>query len=536
MKHLRIAAIVAFFLSAPTAAQEYGWDRADEAGIEFRVHKKLKRLPLKLGSGDSYLVARYEPIDAGDYIHGKFGPAPWGLKVIQFKKPDATAAAADGKDDPKAKEAEGGDKTGTVSAGRKKDEVARNFNDWVHDAGKGPSQRYVIEAKPFKKNRGKGDKLAYEWWEYTNTMQASYAGQQFEILIYNYAAVYDLGDRIVTLVCDVPIQKEGKKQPDGKYKSIASNMLLSVSALDTEDGSDSTVGDARRDQYADTPAKQKALEAAKANIADMIGKGWDYFTTPSYIVLYSWDPGRPDKRLKQYKISKELADSLEEMRKLYQQFYPPHDKMGSPYSVLRILYDHSQFASYGGTSGGVVGWFSPTTKELVVFCADSLQPGLTDAVTFHEGWHQYCDSYFGTELHRWFDEGTGDFFGSYELQGRDKWKYEPSKMRKDSLRRMLNEDSWVRFSEIVTWNKDKFYGGRATDYYAQGYAMIDFFRRGPDKLGRKWNPEWSKILETYRDVALKTKKQKEACEAAFKDADWEGMEKLWLEWVKKEIL
>ena len=38
--------------------------------------------------------------------------------------------------------------------------------------------------------------------------------------------------------------------------------------------------------------------------------------------------------------------------------------------------------------------------------------GMTEAVTFHEGWHQYCDSYFGFELQRWFDEGHGDYFGS----------------------------------------------------------------------------------------------------------------------------
>lgn len=534
MKHLGFAAAVAAILVATAHAQEYVWDRADEAGIEFRVHKRLKRLPLRLGDGDDYLVARYEPIDSGDFIHGKFGPAPWGLRVIQFKKAGETADAE--KPEPKAKADEAGDEaTGTASAGRTKDKVARNFNDWVRDAGKGPSQRYVVEAKPFKKNKGKGDKLAYDWWEYTNTTQMTNGYQQFEVLIYNFAAAYDLGDRIVTVICDVPV-KDGKSQPEPKYKTIANTMLLSVSQLGATDDTDSTIGDAKRDQYADTPEKQKALEAAKANIADMMGKGWDYFTTPSYIVLYSWDATKADKRIKQYKASKELVDSLEEMRKLYQQLYPPHDKMGTPYSVVRILYDYSQFSSYGGTPGGVVGWFSPATKELVVFFADTLQPGLTDAVTYHEGWHQYCDSFFGTEMHRWFDEGTGDYFGSFELQGRGKWKYEPSKLRKDELRRMLNESSWVPFSEIVTWNKDKFYGNRATDYYAQGYAMIDFFRRGPDKLGRKWNPAWSKILDTYRDVALQTKKQKEACDAAFKDADWEGMEKLWVDWVKKEIL
>jgi hypothetical protein len=205
--------------------------------------------------------------------------------------------------------------------------------------------------------------------------------------------------------------------------------------------------------------------------------------------------------------------------------------------VLRILFSKDQFDSYGSTGGGVVGWFSPQTKELVIFTGDVvLGPGATKAIAFHEGWHQYCDSFFGTELHRWFDEGTGDFFGSYDLQGRGRWKYDNSKMRRETLRRLLNDETWVPFSEIVTWNKDKFYGPRTTDFYAQGYAMVDFLRRGPEKLGRRWDESWTGILERYCEVARATKDQKKALEAAFKDVDWDKMQKAWVEWVKKELL
>lgn len=513
---IALAALAAALVAAPTPAQDYRWDRIEDLGIQYRVYRKLKRLPLKLGQSEPHLVARYEPLSPSDFIWGKYGRFSWELNVYAFGGADAARA-------------EKGKAGRSISARR----TSRSFREFVTKKG---GRRFVVKGKKYKKNKGKGKKLPYEWWEFTDTHKMSNGyGQSFDQLWYNFAAVYDLPNgKEVALVLHVPIKKT---RPGSKERGWALNMLRSLSLLDEDD--DGAGGHARKDQYADTPAKKKALQHAKANIADMIGKGWDYFTTPSYIVIFSWDPTKPDMERKQLRIAKDLAQKMEKIREKYMEDYPPHEKMGNPYSVLRICFNYEQFQQYGGSSGGVVGWFSPTTKELVIFTGDLLMgKGSTDAVAFHEGWHQYADSYFGVELQRWFDEGTGDYYGSWVLKGR-RWQYVPSKMRRSTLRRLLNQEAWVPFSEIVTWNKDKFYGAKASDYYAQGYAMIDFLRRGPEKMKRKWDPKWTPILETYRKKVLEHRNAKKAVEetfAQFKQEDWEKMERAWVEWVKKEIL
>ena len=41
--------------------------------------------------------------------------------------------------------------------------------------------------------------------------------------------------------------------------------------------------------------------------------------------------------------------------------------MKMPYSVFRVCATYEQFQKYGSSPRGVVGWFSPRSKELVVF-------------------------------------------------------------------------------------------------------------------------------------------------------------------------
>ena len=212
--------------------------------------------------------------------------------------------------------------------------------------------------------------------------------------------------------------------------------------------------------------------------------------------------------------------------------------MAKPYSVLRIAADYTEFRQYGNVPRGVVGFFSPKSKELVMFDDAQNQFGGEDYVVhvaFHEAWHQYANAYFGNmELHRWFDEGTGDFFGGFTKPGR-KWKYNYDKGRFQSIRRQLNDESYIPLAEIVTWNKDKFYGRRGADHYAQGYSFVDFLFRGKKKTGRKWDPSWDDIIPTYVKTCLETKSQKKAAEAAFAGVDFDAIETAWITWVKKHM-
>ncbi len=508
-------------LALPLAAQDYRFDEIADVGVKFKVYRKLERLPLKLGQSSKYQKARYEPGGAGDYIHGRYGAFSWELNIYEFRKSEPVAPAEGEKSD------------GTDSGPQTKSSKPVDFRTWVVEAGMDGSnqdRKFLVKGKAVP---GRGKRmLPHTWYEYTDTNKMTNGSESFDQLWYSWAAVYEFPEREIVLVCHVPVKKGTKAER--KHETWARTMLTSLALLDDDGNAEEDV-DAERDLHADDDKKKAELEKAKGNIKDL--PWWDYFTTPHYIVLYSWPSKHKDnheKRRKAYKNAKDLADDMERMHEMYEEYYPPHEKMLDTYSVMRICADYDEFRKYGDTGGGTVGWFSPFTKELVFFIAEVYQPGLTKAVAFHEGWHQYSDKYFNlemkSELHRWFDEGTGDFFGSHTWTGR-KWEYETSKMRKIDIKTIVNTKKHVPWREIVSWNKDKFYGNRASDFYAQGYSMVDFLRNG-SRNKSKWDPTWEPILDTYRKVMLEEKDQKKAVEAAFQGVDWDKIEECWLAWVK----
>lgn len=539
-------------LVAPLAAQgDFNEEKLAEFGIKLPVHKKLSRLPMQLGHEEyTHLKAKYEPKDENDFISGRRGTYHWYLEFYDFPKV-VTAAKTDKTDDPRKalKEA-------AIERGR-----AANFKEFVTSDKDRSSQdrKFVIKEKEMP---AKGGKLGYRWWEYYDTLKMQRGPETFDQLWYKLTAVFDLPDRELAICLDVPVQKGDR--PQEKHAGWAKFMFSNVVTLsDKETGKTEkeAAGEAKKDALAESPEGKASLERAKKNIAGL--KGWDYFTSQNYVVLFSWDYEKEGKRAPMEAYAKDLASKLEKMRLLYMELYPPHENFLKTYSVLRICYSHQQFQQYGNSSGGVVGWFNPGTKELVFFKGDALMgSGATETVAFHEGWHQYADSYFrkpkrkapgsekkdasateaadvgevgepGAELHRWFDEGTGDYFGSYVWNG-SKWSYFASKMRKGDIKVIVNTGKQVPLREIVSWNKDRFYGAGAADYYAQAYSMIDFFRRGKT-MGAGWDDAWAKILDTYRDKMLETGDQKKAVEAAFQGVDWDKLEAAWLRWVKEYL-
>ena len=158
-------------------------------------------------------------------------------------------------------------------------------------------------------------------------------------------------------------------------------------------------------------------------------------------------------------------------------------------------------------------------------------------VAFHEGWHQYADSYFDTTLHRWFGEGQGDWFGAWTKTG-SKWTFKPARGRiigPTGILMQVRRKKHVPFRTIISWNMDKFYGPKAVYHYAQGYAMVDFLRRGKKLLRGKWNKSWDNILDDYRKTMLETKDQKKALEVAYGKIDMTELDLAFQEYVLKCI-
>ncbi|MCB9868627.1 MAG: hypothetical protein H6837_02155 [Planctomycetes bacterium] len=508
-----------FALTPSLHAQEYRDEKIVDVGIEITISKRLKRLPIRLDSSDPSLRAKFRPQDEKDYVQTAQGPYWWYTNVREWKTDTGPktgpgkAAAEPGKGKDKGKtDPEADEKTKELleKLNIKIREEAKSFEQWVKSE---EPYRFLTKGRVVKP---RGKFLGYKHWEYLTK-----AGTSLDW--YNAAAVYTLGSREVALIISMPLAKGDK--PVGKFATFLRRCITSARALAPEEAE--LADSARRDKHADTDEKKAALEIAKKNIQSL--RGWDYFTTPSYIVLYSWEDV---SKMGAYVFCKRLVTKLEAMRMLYQDYYPPRKGMKMPYSVFRICATYEQFQKYGDSPPGVVGWFSPRSKELVVFQGgDKLMraKGATDTVTFHEGWHQYCDAYFGTELHRWFDEGHGDFFGAHVQRGNG-WYYAGSHMRHKWVKLMVKKGDFVPFKDIVTWNKDKFYGQRAAYYYAQAYGMIDFLRRGR-VMGKKFDPSWEQILPTYQKVALEKHDQSAAVKAAFAKVDYKAMEEAWKDWV-----
>ncbi|MCA8950132.1 MAG: hypothetical protein KDE27_11565, partial [Planctomycetes bacterium] len=284
--------------AAPAAAQDWRTEAVPEARIEITAPSRLERLPMRYGETGPYHRARFMSKDLQDTVRGY----AWQTDVYIFPKKsadDGGIAIPKGMPPEAAKEF----KAAMAQFGAKS---YASFKAWLD------AQKKVEIIQDGKAMRAKNGKLAYEhWvWRYEN-------GWGPTGVCWCEAAVYDFDGQQSALVIEIPLEKADGK-PKSKWKNIISKMIRSgdeyevtEAALDTSD---------KRFQYADTPAKKAALEKAMANIANL--DGWDLFTQPNYIVLYSWDFEKSDQANKAKKLAEFYAERLEKMRELYTTLYP----------------------------------------------------------------------------------------------------------------------------------------------------------------------------------------------------------------------
>ncbi len=225
--------------------------------------------------------------------------------------------------------------------------------------------------------------------------------------------------------------------------------------------------------------------------------GWTALPTPSkeYVIKTSSD----DK-----KFIKEVIERLESSRKLFERDFPPAKPIGH-ISVVRICSDLDEFRKYGGIGGGAVGFFSPSSTELVLFDARETNRNKTFAVMTHEAFHQYCHFLFNeSAAHRWFDEGHGDYYGGVEFKGRRAiiTPRMPSGLdRLPGARQMIRDDEmkplWVHINyDHQQWQNQ---GPTGVEGYQQSWSLIYFLRQGA--LGKVssavWEKEYANIIPNY---------------------------------------
>jgi hypothetical protein len=512
--------------AASLSAQEYTWQDMPAQKMRFQLHKKLAQVPMRIGDLTPNQVAKFEPEADGDYIWGRYGRFKWSLEIFEFQgtAPDDPDAPTTGEGSPP----QGKDEAEAAArAAFKKDATKRTFEEWVKDPkNSGSNRRYLVEGKAQKAT---SKKLGFTWWEFTQTtaMVNGY-GDQFDQVWHYTAAAFTMPDgREIALICGVPVKKD---KPDQKWATIIKRMLTSVTAIAADPDED--LSDADRDKFAETEAQKKSLEILKDNIRNL--DNWDYFTTPDFIITFGWS--KPEQRKEMLRFSRWVGDRLEEARTMFRERFPPHENMKTNYSIIRVCHSYDEFRKYGETSYGVVGWFSPSSKEFVIYYDKQRELIGSEeemlSVAYHEAWHQYSDQYWpDVELHRWFDEGMAEYFGAHRLKGKRK-VYVALKGRIAEMQPLLGSKTYVPSAEIVAWDRATFYGANASAHYAQAWVMVDFLIRGPDKLGKRFDARWNEILPTYAKIALEEKAPKKAIETAFAGVDIEAYEAAWIDWFK----
>lgn len=238
-------------------------------------------------------------------------------------------------------------------------------------------------------------------------------------------------------------------------------------------------------------------QLAKAAADAKVTPGWRALSTPSKKFIIVTNCEKPQ-------FIDEVIKRLEGSRIIFEIDYPPPPGFDAV-SIVRICGSEEEFHRYGGTGGGVAGWFSPESTELVLFDAVNTDRNATYAVVVHESFHQYCHFLFEqAEAHRWFDEGHGDYYGGLEFKtARPKitTRMPPGLNRLDVIREMVREGTYKPIKDHVNYDHGSWQrqGPSNVSCYGQSWSIIYYLRQGAEgNVPRKvWKKEYADIIPNY---------------------------------------
>lgn len=457
---LLLAALLPFALSAPAGAQKLGRqpyvDR--EHGYQFRPPEDFKVVPPQPQEAEFGVIVKL------------------GAKELPVRKDgDTYELSAEGvvlRFAEHASEDVGGASPGsTVSSTMVRDDVSE-YLDAVYSG--------LDKDKPMLDEQKKVGHLVARHRTWNAAWKGRTQTKEIEIPLLIDAWTFHLADADVNLVYVVP-EEHGKKW----LKVYEQSAKTFEETGHSEAGAELLEGAS----YEDLLAYHKA-DAAKV-------PGWTAMPTPSKKFI-----------LKTSSTNKKFLDEvtlrLEKSRELYEADFPP-PKGFDHVSIVRVCASEEQFHQYGGTSGGVAGWFNPGTTELVLFDAVSVDRNMTYAVMSHEAFHQYCHFLFEqSEAHRWFDEGHGDYYGGVEFKGNKAviTSTMPGGLnRREEIKEMVSSHTYAPISEHINFDHQSWQtqGPSNVSCYAQSWSIIYMLRQGalgnvPKKV---WKPEYAAIIPSY---------------------------------------
>lgn len=268
-------------------------------------------------------------------------------------------------------------------------------------------------------------------------------------------------------------------------------------------------------------------ERARARKSVELLDDWWFMDSENYIMLS--DDSSSDR------VADAILGNLEALRPRYAALVPPFPNTIEGTSIVRLFKTSDEYISYltadGDMSekeaGNTAGIFISSRRELVIrpFIKNSTQD--VGAVIRHEGFHQYLFAAWGGALTPpWFNEGSAEFFKSYERNGQT-WVIREDKISADYLQRMAREnDDWsgiVRRTMFESYAQ--FYSHAHVSYdkgnsrrtlhpsYALSYGIMYFLYRGAPAM--RGDP-YKDVLPTFYRAMEETRDPNAATRAAFK--------------------
>jgi hypothetical protein len=258
---------------------------------------------------------------------------------------------------------------------------------------------------------------------------------------------------------------------------------------------------------------------------------WWYLMTPHYCVVSDLDTSVAANA----EAVRRIANGLEAVRTSYLALFPPK-QLVKAVSVVKI-FDHRDqlFAHFSERSPmkmnlGIIGMWVNVYDELVLFhdpAASKLPNTLT--TLYHEGFHQYVHYALGEmSIPRWFDEGTGDFFGGAVVEDGGV-RIAENRTRKHNVTKIVNgtftkQYQWTppSLERLVSMTRQEFYADVKwlVFRYSMCWGLIYYLRKGVEA-----DSPYAGILDRYVDTLHSTRSADAARKAAFGPVDMEALER-----------
>lgn len=293
---------------------------------------------------------------------------------------------------------------------------------------------------------------------------------------------FQLPDYQVMFIWTYPAEKKTRK----KWSRAVAKAMKSFKVTETESMVDAV----------DAMGGYEEIIAFQQSKVDQT-PGWELIEVDSkrYVLITNMD----DKK----KI-KTVIKRLEASRDLFEEDFPPRKEI-SAVSVVRICATPDDFRTYSGKGPGVAGYFSPSTEELVLYFNPDSGEDFTLSVMTHEAFHQYCHFLFDrSEAHRWFDEGSGDYYGAFELVGSRLKPNEDMRgglSRVPEIKQMIKDKTYKPISKHIRFKHQEWQtqGPSNVSCYAQSFSLVYFLREGArGRVSKRyWKDEYADIIPNY---------------------------------------